>query len=305
MSIDIVIVNWNAGKFLSDCIQSINNYGKPFVSRVVVVDNYSSDNSANFLMGSRDVNLIQLEKNIGFGRACNLGAKHCKSKYMLFLNPDARLYKDTLEIVLNFMNDIENSNVGICGVQLEDENGNIARSSSRFPSLKGLFSHAIGLTKLIPSLGDPMSEWDHSSTQKVNQIMGAFFFVRKNLFNKLSGFDERFFVYFEEVDFSKRAQNQGWSSVYLANAKAFHFGGGVSRQVKAKRLFYSLRSRIQFTFKHLNFIEVTLILLVTILIEPITRLLFSFFNRSFQAISETLIAYFMFYKWLVLYPFKK
>ncbi len=305
MSIDIVIVNWNAGKLLSDCIESINVYGKPFVSRVVVVDNCSSDDSVNFLIRSNDVDLIQLEENIGFGRACNLGAKHCKSKYILFLNPDARLYKDTLEIVLNFMNDIENSNVGICGVQLEDGDGNIARSNSRFPSLKGLLSHAIGLTKLIPHLGDPMSEWDHSSTQKVDQIMGAFFFVRNNLYNKLSGFDERFFVYFEEVDFSKRAKNLGWSSVYLANAKAFHFGGGVSRQVKARRLFYSLRSRIQYIFKHLNLIEVTLILLVTIIIEPITRLAFSFFNRSSQALGETLIAYFMLYKWLVLYPFKK
>ena len=308
MSIDIVIVNWNSGNLLSDCIESIIEFGKSSTSKVVVVDNDSSDGSINFLHDLKDLpdlQLIKANENLGFGRACNLGAKHCNSNYILFLNPDTRIYQDSLNIALDYMSDEANLKVGICGIQLENENGDIAKSNSRFPSLKGIFCHSIGLSKFIPVFGDPMNEWDHSYTREVDQVIGAFFFVRRILFKELSGFDERFFVYFEEVDFSFRAKNLGWNSIYLTNAQAFHVGGGVSQQVISKRLFYSLRSRILYTFKHFSLLKIILILFTTVFIEPVTRIVFAIIKRSSKSIKETSIAYYMFYKWLVLLIFKR
>ena len=305
MCVDVVIVNWNAGRLLYECVESVIYHGGTSVSKIIVVDNNSSDNSIESIKHFSQVNLIEVQENLGFGKACNLGAGHSESDFILFLNPDARIYADTLEKVLAFMETEENSKVGICGVQLHNENGDVARSSSRFPSLKGILSHSIGLSKIFPFLGSAMSEWDHLNTKTVDQVIGAFFFVRQSIFQELKGFDEQFFVYFEEVDFSFRAKQLGWNSVFFVGAQAFHVGGGVSQQVKSKRLFYTMRSRIQYTFKHFKLIKIILILFATIFIEPVSRIVFSIFNRSLTSIKETLIAYSMFYKWLVLSILKR
>ena len=178
MCVDVVIVNWNAGHLLYECVESIIRHGGTSVSKIIVVDNNSSDNSVGFIKDFPQVNLIEAQENLGFGKACNLGAGHSESDFILFLNPDARIYPDTLEKVLEFMKAEENSKVGLCGVQLFNEDGVIARSSSRFPSVSGILSHSMGLSKILPILGSNMSEWDHLSTKTVDQIIGAFFFVR-------------------------------------------------------------------------------------------------------------------------------
>ena len=305
MCIDIVIVNWNAGNLLRECVDSVIKYKGSLVSNIVIVDNGSVDGSERFLDNETKATLLRAHENLGFGKACNLGAGHCENEFVLFLNPDAQIRSETLSKVQAFMHASDNSKIGICGVQLYDNKGQVARSCSRFPSVKGFLSHAIGLSKIFPTLGLAMSEWEHSNTKTVDQVIGAFFFVRRDLFNKLNGFDERFFVYFEEVDFAYRAKQLGWSSVFFADAQAFHVGGGVSQQVKAKRLFYSLRSRIQFIFKHFNIFKIIIILWATLFIEPITRVILSASSGSFRSVKETLSAYGMLYQWLLTYKFGK
>ena len=95
-----------------------------------------------------------------------------------------------------------------------------------------------------------MSEWAHDTDREVDQVIGAYFLTRRALFQKLGGFDQRFFVYFEEVDFCVRARTAGSTAFFLAGAQAFHRGGGSSEQVPAQRLFYSLRSRMAYSHKH-------------------------------------------------------
>ena len=236
--------------------------------------------------------------NLGFGRACNLGASYSDSEFILFLNPDARVYSETLKDVLAFMGESGNTHIGICGVQLEDEDGNIARSSSRSPSAMGFLCNSTGLDKIFPSWGNTMKDWDHLSTKTVDQVIGAFFLVRRSLFDSLKGFDERFFVYFEEVDFSFRAKNLGWASVYFSGAKAFHLGGGVSQQVKAERLFYSRRSGIQYIWKHFSILKIILVCFGTLIIEPFARIMQSLARRSIVSIKETLVGYALLYRWL-------
>jgi GT2 family glycosyltransferase len=296
--IDIVIVNWNAGNLLRKCVDSVIQYGNPFVSNIIIVDNGSNDGSESSVKGLSKVTLVCANENLGFGKACNLGERYCSSEMVLFLNPDAMIFSNTLSNVSAFMSLGENTNVGICGVQLYDEKGQIARSCSRFPSVKGHLSHAIGLTRIFPTLGSAMKEWDHSNTQEVDQVIGAFFLVRRELFQVLGGFDERFFVYFEEVDFSYRAKQLGWSSVYFSEAQAFHIGGGISLKVKAKRLFYSRRSRILYAFKHFNKLSITIILVATLLVEPISRTALILFDRSVISFKETWVAYAMLFRWL-------
>jgi len=143
-----------------------------------------------------------------------------------------------------------------------------------------------------------MAEWDHGQTRYVDHVIGAFYLVRRETFNALGGFDERFFVYLEDLDFSLRARQAGWFSVYLVDARAFHAGGGTSRQVKASRLFYSLRSRLLYAFKHFNALAATAVLIATLVMEPLSRSALALARRSRPALNETWAAYGMLWRWV-------
>jgi GT2 family glycosyltransferase len=192
----------------------------------------------------------------------------------------------------------ENLKVGICGVQLIQEDGQIARSCTRFPSVTNWVAHAVGLDRIFPGSAHRMANWDHDSSRVVDHVMGSFFLVRRVVFDALQGFDDRFFVYLEDLDFSKRAKALGWTSFYVADTRAFHAGGGTSRQVKAIRLFYSLRSRILYSIKHFSWFSALLILLATLIVEPCSRTVFAILKRSWSSLKETWCAYGMLYRWL-------
>lgn len=298
MYVDVIIVNWNSGNQLLECVNSVRQYGALYAKKIIVVDNGSIDGSENAVKDILDVTVISAGENLGFAKACNLGAKYAQSDYLLFLNPDAALYKDTLSKCVLFMEQVENSQIGICGVQLIDGYGQVARSCAEFPTVGKLIAHTIGVSYFIPKLGYFMNTWDHMETREVDHVIGAFYLVRSCVFDELKGFDERFFVYLEDLDFSYRAKQKGWKSIYLADAQAFHFGGGTSNQVKASRLFYSLRSRIQYAFKHYDLFGAILVLIVTLLIEPFSRLIYSLMKFSWPSIKETLEAYVMLLHWL-------
>ena len=301
-SVDVVIVNWNAGFQLVENVESIGKHDRGLVSSVIIVDNASIDESLDLVETMPDfpftLQIIRNSENCGFGKACNLGAQQAKSEYLLFLNPDAALYADTLPKALAYMQDPANARVGICGVQLLDEAGHVSRSCARFPSAEGFVAHAVGLDRFFPRLGHFMAEWDHAHTCQVDHVIGAFFLVRRELFNALHGFDERFFVYLEDLDFSYRAGQAGWRSVYLADAQAFHAGGGTSNQVKARRLFYSLRSRLLYAFKHFSWLGAVVVLLATLFVEPLSRSALALLRRSWSGLTETWAAYAMLWRWL-------
>lgn len=293
--ISIVIVNWNAGTQLKHCIDSLACTRD---KEIIVVDNASTDDSVGFLANHSGVTLIRSLENLGFGKACNLGALEARTEYLLFLNPDAAVYPETIDKALTFMQKPSSFNIGICGVQLVDKGGVVARSCARFPTPTGFVSHALGLDRIFPSLSGFMAEWPHDSTRDVDQVIGAFFLVRRSLFEALGGFDERFFVYFEEVDFSFRAHQAGWRSVFLADVQAFHAGGGTSNQVKARRLFYSLRSRLLYASKHFSWPGAALVFTATLLLEAFSRTVLAMARHSWSACKETWQGYAMLWRWL-------
>ncbi len=307
-SISIVIVNWNSGAQLGDVISSIERYQHGLVDSVTIVDNASIDKSLDYINRYPDLtymtHLIRNSENLGFGKACNIGAQKSESDFLLFLNPDAALHDETLPSALAYMQDPANVDVGICGVQLLDEDGCISRSCARFPSAIGFICHSIGLDRFFPQVGHFMNEWDHAQTRQVDHVIGAFFLVRRDAFNALNGFDERFFVYLEDLDFSYRARQAGWRSAYLAGVQAFHLGGGTSNQIKARRLFYSLRSQLLYSAKHFSNIGAFSVMLITLLIEPLSRSVLALMRRSWPELKETWTAYGMLWRWLPQWAFK-
>ena len=286
--LSIVIVNWNSGPDLRTCIESIAGAQLPdgwIVNAVVVVDNGSTDDSCNTI-DAIDLNVVVVRniENRGFAAACNQGAAAATSNLILFLNPDARLFKQSLLAPIRYMAAPSHEHVGITGIQLIDESGAVVRCCARFPRAKHFVAQALGFDRLFPSTSHLMRDWDHLDTRPVDQVIGAFFLVRRDLFTNIGGFDERFFVYFEEVDLALRAQQQGWTTVFVANAKAFHAGGGSSRKIMGRRLFYSLRSRLQYGHKHFSSSEMLLLCLASLVVEPIGRAMYLLLAGRFAEI---------------------
>jgi N-acetylglucosaminyl-diphospho-decaprenol L-rhamnosyltransferase len=297
-TLDIVIVDWNSGLQLSKCLESIATTRKDSyrLSRVVVVDNASVDGSAERLGDlSFQLVVIRNKTNRGFATACNQGAKGSDADYLLFLNPDTRLFEDSLDRPIAFMEHPSNRRVGIVGIQLVDDRGEIHRSCARFPKPRHFLSQMLGLDRLcarqFPS--HFMATWNHRESRRVDHVMGAFYLIRRELFEKLKGFDQRFFVYLEDLDLSYRAYQAGWHSFYLAEVKAYHKGGGTSEQIKSIRLFYSLRSRISYSFKHFGLAPATSLTLGTLCLEPLIRSIWSLARLALRELSETMQAYWM------------
>lgn len=295
-ALDIIIVNWNFGEQLRQCMASIEgaDRGDFALSRVCVVDNASQDDSLNEIeQYELPIQIIHNDQNKGFAVACNQGARESRADYLLFLNADVKLFKNSLTVPIAFMEQPENEQVGIVGIQLVDDSARVARTCARFPTPVPFLTKMLGLDRLFPKLSPNhfMREWNYTETRVVDQVMGAFFLVRKSAFESLCGFDERFFVYFEDLDFSYRAHGAGWKSIYLATAQAYHKGGGSSEQIKATRVFCSLHSRILYCYKHFGFFSATLVMLGTMFIEPVPRLILAGLHGSIQEAEQTIEAY--------------
>ena len=295
-SLAIIIVNWNSGPQLSECLRSIGAALTPAfrLDQVVVVDNQSTDGSDRVeRVANVPCTVVRNSANRGFAAACNQGAALSSADYLLFLNPDTRLQGDSLAVPIGHLESSAGARVGICGIQLVDDEGEVMRSCARLPTPAALVAAGLGLDRLAPRWFPPhfMTEWPHDADAEVAQVIGAFFLVRGTLFQQLNGFDERFFVYFEEVDFTLRAAQAGWATLYCAHAKAFHKGGGTSDQIRAARLFYALRSRLQFTRKHFARLPAAAVLLTTVLLEPWARLAVALRRRGLPGAGETLQGY--------------
>ena len=295
-SLDIVIVNWNTGAHLRSCLESIalasqKNFS---IGKVTVVDNASHDGSA---AGLEDID-VPLEvlwnsDNRGFAAACNQGAKGSEADYLLFLNPDARVFPDTLAHVIGHMESDAPASVGICGVQLVDRNGAPTVSCSRFPTLRIVIGKMTGLDRFAPRIFPPhhLAPRSLRTNRVVDQVIGAFFVVRRCVFEKLNGFDPQYFVYFEEVDFALRARQFGVSTYFLKDVHAYHEGNISSDQVHAARLLYSLRSRHLFARRHWPAWQSALLPVLAFTVELPARLIRAAVDGDNAEISATLSAY--------------
>lgn len=291
--IDIVVVNWNSGDFLLKCLNSIlTKENEVLIHHIYIIDNNSTDDSLYKAPPAQKIVLIKNPENFGFARACNQGFKLCTSQYVLLLNPDTQLYDSTLKKCVHFMEDRQD--VGILGCQLIGDDGKIAKSCARFPSPLQMFYDATGLSKIAPQVFRPatrMTDWDHKESRFVDQVMGAFMFMRNSVLNTANYFDERFFVYYEELDFSERVSKMGVKSYYYTGIKIIHSGAGTTRDVKGFRLFLNLRSRLQYAKKHFAMSGYFLVWISTIFLEPLSRMAFSVLNGRFIEVKDILKGY--------------
>lgn len=296
-SLDIILVNRNSGGELLACLTSIAHADKTAfrLRRVSVVDDASTDGSAtNCRELSLPLEIIRNLEHTGYGASCNRGAEKSSADYILFLNTDCVVFSDSLDQPILYMESPEQAGTGIVGIHLLDAGGATSRSCARFPTFGRMLSTSLGLDRIFPSLfpGHQMKQWDHLETREVDQVIGAFMLVRRSLFERLGGYDERFFVYMEDLDLSLRMSRLGYRSMYLASAKARHKGGQTARRVQAESLFFVLRSRIQYAFKHFGALRGSVVAACALGMEPLSRLVLAARRRSgadFRALTEAYV----------------
>jgi len=242
--ISIIIVNFNVKYFLEQCLCSVINASRNIAAEIIVVDNNSTDGSKAFFDGRfGNVRFLWSNVNAGFSKANNLALKHATGKYILFLNPDTILPEDCLEKCLSFFSRQEKC--GAMGVKMIDGSGIFLKESKRgFPSPFTAFCKLTGLTALFPTstlfARYYLGHLDHRQNQEVDVLAGAFMLVKKSVLDLTGGFDERFFMYGEDVDLSYRIQKAGLKNIYFSETTLIHFKGESTKRQSLHyvRLFY-------------------------------------------------------------------
>jgi N-acetylglucosaminyl-diphospho-decaprenol L-rhamnosyltransferase len=291
-SLDIIIVNWNSENYLENCIESILNSNISLINiNIIVVDNASSDGSERFCLNNKKVKLLKQHKNLGFGRACNLASTFCNSDFILFLNPDTKVKSETLINSLIYLE--ENKNITVLGCRQINFKNQTLRTCARFLTPKRYFNKITGLSSLIPSIfkNYHMTDWDHENSQFVDHVMGSFYLIRKKDFDAIGKFDERYFMYYEDLDLSKRIIDKGGKIFFNSAICIFHASGGTSINVKAKRLFYSLKHTLLFSEKHLSYTQNFIMKFLILICEPIFRVIYAIGKLNLEELKNTLHAY--------------
>ena len=267
MDISIIIVSWNVCELLKKCIESIYKHTRGVTFEIFVIDNGSADNSASMVKKKfPEVKLTINQKNKGFAAANNQGIKQSSGNYILLLNPDTELKEDSLTKIKEFMK--QNDGCGIAGCHLLNSDGSHQDSVRRFP---GFLDQALILLKLrhiLPNL-TPLrrylcADFDYSREQKVDQIMGAFFMIKREVIDKIGLLDEKFFIWFEEVDFCKRAQKAGWQVAYTpVTSVIHHFGQSFKQMMTVDKQKIWNKSVKYYFLKHCGFAKYVMIVLLS------------------------------------------
>lgn len=246
----IVIVSWNVADLLERCLASLPGACAGLDWECVVVDNASSDGSAGIAegVGARlglPLWVVRSGSNLGFAKACNLGAAGSEARYVLFLNPDTESPPGSLAKLVALAD--ERPRAGILGPKLVYPDGRTQASVRRFPSFWDQAAIVLKLSHFLPRL--PVlkrylgADIDLDAEQPVDQVMGACFLVRKELIDQKLGYDERYFIWMEEVDFCRTAKEKGWEVRYLPQVSVIHhLGQSFAKEFQPKRQKYYLTS---------------------------------------------------------------
>jgi len=301
--VDIVIVNWNAGDLLYSAVEPLMRPSiqcDSIVANVFVVDNASTDGSQNKVLAAfPSVGMVHNTFNQGFARACNQGAAEGSADYILFLNPDAALQPSELRAMLEFMAEPVSSNIAVLGPQVRNASGNVERTCARSPLLRHFLCRAFGLHQILSSkyADFAMREFDHLSSLHVDQVIGACILTRRAVFEALGGFDERFFVYFEEVDYCRRVRESGWRVYFRSENYVTHVGNGTTDRVKGFRFYLSLRSRMTYAHKWFTRRSALFVDITSLLIEPLIRTIFVVSTGRMRDVGDVLDGAQRLWKW--------
>ena len=235
--VDVIVVCWNDKKKIATALDSVFALSEvtddPSFANVVVSDNGSSDGSREFIAERYHgrVRIVENGANLGFAAACNRAFAATSSEYVFLLNPDAELKDGALREIVAFMD--AHPSAGIAGSRIYNYDGSVQQSVGEFDSWAGAFLRSSAWGEWPPfarfANGAGLRGWNYDTERRVDLAIGAALAIRRSTIDAIGPFDERFFLYHEEVDYAKRAADAGWETWFVPASEAVHEGMGSAR----------------------------------------------------------------------------
>ncbi len=303
LDVSVIIVNWNTCRLLQECIESIYRLESKLAIEIIVVDNNSSDGSAdNLKTYFSEVKLIENSYNAGFAKASNQGASASSGKYIMFLNSDTIVHEGAFESMAELL--MSKTDAGICACKLLNTDGSLQPNVGNLPTYRAMMERYTILKYLGLFKRDrnsyKMRNFKYDRIEKVGRVVGAAFMMPRGVFEQLGGLDEKFFFYFEETDLCKRVRDIGYEVYFTPKGQITHFGGRSSNYLpnaKINMMFFTSmfhyfkkhKGSIQTAIWGLFFKFLTILYYFSKLLEGITRFIFySVLLRRREAIIERL-----------------
>lgn len=226
MKFSIIITSYNTKALLRQCLTSLKHSQDKLKKEIIVVDNASADNSPAMVQTHfKEVKLVSISRNLGYGKANNVGLQQATGEYILFLNSDTFVPEDTLEYMVTFMDAHPDVGVSTCKLKLPE--GGLDPACHRgFPTPWASFTFFVGLERLFPHtklFGQYHQGWKNLRyVHEIDTPAGAFYLTRKKVLEEVGLFDERFFIYAEDIDLSLRIKNKGWKIVFVPGVSVTH-----------------------------------------------------------------------------------
>jgi hypothetical protein len=256
VDLSIIIVNYNVKEFLQNLIHSIYKAAQKITFEIIVIDNASNDGSVEFIKEKFPaVKLFANNKNLGFSKANNIGLKASQGKYILLINPDTLVSEDTFDKMIRFFKD--NPEAGLAGCKILNPDGSLQLACRRsFPGPWTSLCKVTGLSSIFPKsrlfARYNLTYLDEDQTYEVDAISGSFMIFTREVFEKVGGLDEQFFMYGEDLDFCYRVQKAGFKVLYVHSTQIIHYKGESTRRssLDETKIFYSAMQL--FVKKHLS-----------------------------------------------------
>jgi GT2 family glycosyltransferase len=252
-TISVVVVSWNCKEYLRDCLASIREAGGKRVCELIVVDNASSDGSADMVEAEfPEAVLIRASTNLGFARANNIAMRRGRGSLFALVNSDAIVHSGCLDVLANFLE--SNPGVGLVGPRIIGRDGRLQRTCRRLPTLWNTTCRALALDRILGwhglFSGYEVSAAQHECLRQAEVLSGCFLLARRAAVEQVGYLDESFFFYGEDIDWCKRFADQGWKIVFVPWATATHFGGGSTSKAPLRYSIEILRATLEYWRKH-------------------------------------------------------
>jgi GT2 family glycosyltransferase len=257
--ISVVIVGWNAKRYLELCLDSLAQAPPRRRMEVLVVDNASSDDSVEMIETKFPwVKLIKSPQNLGFSKGNNVAIRQAQGHYIALVNPDVIVFPGCLDALADFLD--QNPKVGNVGPRVLNPDMSLQSTCRRFPTLWNNFCSASGLSSKFKNsrffAGEHMFYFPHDRTLAVDVIVGCFSFIRREAFDSVGLLDEDLFMYGDDVDWCRRARNAGWDVVFYPGGQAIHDRGKITAPFPVRFAVAQQRSVLHYWSKHHGFFGV-------------------------------------------------
>jgi len=253
--VSVCIVSWNIKELLRDCLNSLKAQAGDVRYETIVVDNASSDGSAEMVRDEFPwVKLVDPKANLGFGRANNLAYKHSSGRWVLLLNPDTVVLDRAIEKLVRFADGHPEAGA-VGGRTLKKDGVSLERSCCwGSPGLWPLFCKSLGLHIIFKNSAifnrEAMDYWQRDSVREVGVITGCCLMIRREVYEQTGGFDDDFFMYAEETDLCWRIRKTGGRLVFCPEAQIIHLVGESAKKATSNRLFHINRALLKLFRKH-------------------------------------------------------